>query len=136
MGERTVGPLTAKLDGKVPAAVWVSALDDAPIASSKRLLLTHVADVQDEGTVYADGTKKVLLKWGRLPHLMRRSAAEVTVVFEDAKPCTVYALSSDGSRRGEVPVIQKGGKVSFVANTARDPAEATCYYEIIRIWYN
>ena len=135
-GERTVGPLTAKLDGKVPAAVWVSALDDAPIASSKRLLLTHVADVQDEGTVYADGTKKVLLKWGRLPHLMRRSAAEVTVVFEDAKPCTVYALSSDGSRRGEVPVIQKGGKVSFVANTARDPAEATCYYEIIRIWCN
>ena len=82
------------------------------------------------------GTKKVLLKWGRLPHLMRRSAAEVTVVFEDAKPCTVYALSSDGSRRGEVPVVQKGGKVSFVANTARDPAEATCYYEIIRIWYN
>ncbi|MBO6121014.1 MAG: hypothetical protein J6Q49_04065 [Kiritimatiellae bacterium] len=135
-GERTVGPLTAKLDGKVPAAVWVSALDDAPIASSRRLLLTHVADVQDEGTVYADGTKKVLLKWGRLPHLMRRSAAEVTVVFEDAKPCTVYALSSDGSRRGEVPVIQNGGKVSFVANTARDPAEATCYYEIIRIWYN
>ena len=135
-GERTVGPLTAKLDGKVPAAVWVSALDDAPIASSKRLLLTHVADVQDEGTVYADSTKKVLLKWGHLPHLMRRSAAEVTVVFEDAKPCTVYALSSDGSRRGEVPVIQKGGKVSFVANTARDPAEATCYYEIIRIWYN
>lgn len=64
------------------------------------------------------------------------SAAEVTVVFEDAKPCTVYALSSDGSRRGEVPVIQKGGKVSFVANTARDSAEATCYYEIIRIWYN
>ena len=35
-------------------------------------------------------------------------------------------------RRGEVPVIQKGGKVSFVANTARDPAEATCCYEIVR----
>jgi len=132
VGERTVGPLTAKLDGKVSAAVWVSALDDAPIASSKRLLLTHVADVQDEGTVYADGTKKVLLKWGHLPHLMRRSAAEVTLKFADAKPCTVYALSSDGSRRGEVPVIQKGGKVSFVANTARDLAEATCYYEIVR----
>ncbi len=32
--------------------------------------------------------------------------------------------------------MKKGGKVSFVANTARDPAEATCYYEIIRIWYN
>ena len=33
-------------------------------------------------------------------------------------------------------LAQKGGKASFVANTARDSAEATCYYEIIRIWYN
>ena len=32
--------------------------------------------------------------------------------------------------------VSNGGKVSFVANTARDSAEATCYYEIIRIWYN
>ena len=117
----------------MPAAVWVSALDDAPIASSKRLLLTHVADVQDEGTVYADGTKKVLLKWGRLPHLMRRSAAEVTIAFDDAWFCKIYALAADGTRRGEVPgELELDGKVSFVANTARDPAEATCYYEIVR----
>ena len=32
--------------------------------------------------------------------------------------------------------VSNGGNVSFVANTARDSAEATCYYEIIRIWYN
>ena len=131
-GERMVGPLTVKLDGKAPAAVWVSALDDSPIASSGHLLLTHVADVQDEGTVYADDSKKVLLKWGRLPHLMRRSVAEVTLAFADGKPCKVYALAADGTRRGEVPTVQKGGKVSFAANTARDPTEATCYYEIVR----
>ena len=131
-GARTVGPLTAKLDGQAPAAVWVSALDDAPIASSRRLLLTHVADVQDEGTVYADDSKKILLKWGHLPHLMRRSAAEVTLAFADAKPCKVYALAADGTRRGEVKVVQKGGSASFTADTARDPSEATCYYEIVR----
>ena len=132
-GSHTTGPLTVKLDGNVPAAVWVSALDSAPIADSGRLLLTHVADVQDEGTVYADDSKKVLLKWGDLPHLMRRSEAEVTLAFADGKSCKVYALAADGTRRGEVPVVQKGGKVSFVANTARDPAEATCYYEIVRL---
>jgi hypothetical protein len=31
-----------------------------------------------------------------------------------------------------VAVVQKDGKVSFVANTARDRDEATCYYEIVR----
>ena len=104
-GARTVGPLTAKLDGKTPAAVWVSALDAEPIASSRRLLLTHVADVQDEGTVYADATKKVLLQWGRLPHLMRRSAAEVTLAFADARPCTVYALAADGTGGIDVKLV-------------------------------
>ena len=43
-----------------------------------------------------------------------------------------FIACASGSRRGEVPVIQKGGKVSFVANTARDPDEATCYYEVVR----
>ena len=101
-GECTAGPLTVKLDGNAPAAVWVSALDDSPIASSGRLLLTHVADVQDEGTVYADDSKKILLKWGQLPHMMRRSVADVTLAFADAKSCKVYALAADGTRRGEV----------------------------------
>ncbi len=131
-GTHTTGPLAAKLDGGTPAAVWVSALDDEPIVSSKRLLLTHVADVQDEGTVYADGTKKVLLKWGHLPHLMRRSVAEVTLKLDGAGACRVYALAADGSHRGEVPVVRKGGELSFTANTARDPSEATFHYEIIR----
>lgn len=131
-GARTVGPLTAALNGKVPAAVWVSALDDAPIAASQRLLLTHVADVQDEGTVYADATKQVLLKWGRLPHLMRRASAKVTLDFADEKACTVYALASDGTRRAEVSVVRKCKTVSFTVDTARDPNEATCHYEIVR----
>ena len=48
----------------------------------------------------------------------------------------LFIACASGSRRGEVPVVQKDGNVSFVANTARDSAEATCYYEIIRIWYN
>ena len=39
-------------------------------------------------------------------------------------------------QKGLTLLAEKGGKVSFVANTARDSAEATCYYEIIRIWYN
>ena len=131
-GRHTAGPLTAELAGYVPTAVWVSALDEEPIVRAKRLLLTHVADVQDEGTIYADDSKQVLLKWGRLPHLMRRSVAQVTLALDGEKPCKVYALASDGARCGEVPVVQKGGKVSFTADTARDPSEATSYYEIIR----
>ena len=131
-GEHSIGALQARLDDCAPSAIWVSALDDQPIVTSQRILLTHVADVQDEDTVYADATKEVLLRWGHLPHLMRRASAEVSLDFADEKPCTVYALASDGTRRAEVPVERKGKTVSFTVNTARDPNEATCYYEIIR----
>ena len=41
-------------------------------------------------------------------------------------------IVSDGTRRAEVPVERKGKTVSFTVNTARDPNEATCYYEIVR----
>ena len=131
-GEHSIGALKARLDDCAPSAIWVSALDDQPIVTSQRLLLTHVADVQDEGTVYADATKQVLLKWGRLPHLMRRASAKVTLAFADDKPCKVYALAADGTRRAELPTVRKGRDVSFTVDTARDPDEATCFYEIVR----
>ena len=130
-GLRTVGPLSATISG-TPAAVWVSALDDAPIVSSKRLLLTHVTDVQDEGTRYANPAKKVLLKWGKLPHMMRSGTAEIELTFADSRPCTVYALAADGTRRCEIPSVRKGKALVFTAATARDPEDATCYYELVR----
>ncbi len=126
---------TASLEATVsgaPAAVWASALDGREVSASRRLLLTHVTDVQDVGTVYGDRKKTILLKWGRLPHLMRRGRADVTLTFADARPCKVHALNMDGSRRAEIPATVDGRRLSFTADTARDPADATCLYEIVR----
>ncbi len=125
--------LAANVSG-APAAVWASSLDGRPLARSGRILLTHVTDVQDEGTTYADGRKTVLLKWGRLPHLMRAGRAEVSLKlegFSSSRP-KVYALRSDGSRRGEVVSVFKDGALRFTADTARDPSDATFLYEIVR----
>ena len=63
---------------------------------------------------------------------MREAATFTVQIAWRRQPCKVYALAADGARRGEVAVVQKDGKVSFVANTARDRDEATCYYEIVR----
>jgi len=130
-GRHASGCLSATVSG-APAAVWASSLDGRPVASSSRLLLTHVTDVQDEGTVYADRAKTVLVKWGRLPHLMRAGRAEVALALSGGRPAKVYALAADGSRRAEVPSRASGGRLSFVADTARDPADATYLYEIVR----
>ena len=129
-GTHAAGPLKAAISG-APAAVWVSSLDGAPVVDSKRLLLTHVTDVQDTGTVYADGTKTVLLKWGALPHLMHVGKAEISLAVNGTE-YVVHALAADGSRRAEIPVKCENGRLTFTADTARDRSDATCLYEIIR----
>ncbi len=132
-GPRATKVLAANVYG-APAAIWASSLDNRPLERSRRILLTHVTDVQDEGTTYADGRRTVLLKWGRLPHLMRAGSAEITLRlegFSSSRP-KVYALRSDGSRRGEVESSVKGGALRFTADTARDPSDATFLYEIVR----
>ena len=88
--------------------------------------------MQDTGTTYADGKKTVLVKWGRLPHLMRAGRAEVTLRLSGAARPKVYALASDGSRRGEVESLFRDGALSFTADTARDRSDATFLYEIVR----
>ena len=130
-GRHSSGSVEASVSG-APAAVWASSLDERPVASSRRILLTHATDVQDTGTTYADGKKTVLVKWGRLPHLMRAGRAEVTLRLSGASRPKVYALASDGSRRGEVESSFRDGALSFTADTARDRSDATFLYEIVR----
>ena len=117
--------------GDVPTTVWVSALDGQPIRNSSRLFLTHLTDVQNSGTTYADETMTTLTDWGRLPHLMRNAEAHVTVVVRDGT-WHVYALAADGRRRGEVAARQANGRLSFTAKVDADPASATWLYELER----
>ena len=129
-GRVTAGALSADL-GSVRATVWVSALDEAPLASSARMLFTHLTDVQNSGTRYADDSCRVLLNWGGLPHLMRRGAAEVELRVNPGS-FTVYALEADGMRVGEVPCRYAGGALRWRADVACRADAATYLYEIVR----
>ena len=75
-------PATSDKGVPTPATVWVSSLDNKPIAESSHLLLTHLTDVQNSGIEYADPALTILLKWGSLPHLMRRGAAHIELSLE------------------------------------------------------
>ena len=117
-----------------PSVVWASSLDGAPLESSRHVLVSHVADVQDEGITYADAERKTLVKWGKLPHLMRRSRADISlhVAGVGAEAFKVFPLAANGARRGEIAAKVEDGILSFIADTGRDPEEATFLYEIVR----
>jgi hypothetical protein len=130
-GKVDAGALAFDVNGTA-ATVWVSALDDAPIATSKRLLLTHLTDVQNSGIRYAQQSRKTLLAWGGLPHLVRAGTAEIRLAVTSAKDYKVYALSTGGRRTVEIPCREEGGRLVFTASVTGPAGASTLLYEIVR----
>lgn len=129
-GKVSAGRLSADISG-APATVWASSIDGLPLGRSRRILVTHLTDVQNTGTLFADDSMKVLLDWGRLPHLMRVGVADVSLDVEGGS-FKAYVLDADGMRRGEVPLRIVDGKLTFTADVARDGRTASYLYEIVR----
>lgn len=129
-GVAPAGALTVDV-GDTAATVWVSSLSGEPISQAKRLLLTHLTDLQNTGITYADKRLQTLLAWGSTPHLLRRGTANILLTLDHPERAVVYALDTMGRRRCRIPTRIRDGRLSFVADTARDPQDATLLYEIL-----
>jgi len=115
------------------ATVWVSALDNQPINSTKRLLVTHLTDLQNTGIRYGEAERKTLLDWGRLPHLVRRGEASLKIPLKRAGAFVVWALDVSGKRKAVVPSRVVGDTLCFDAAVDRQPGDgAVMLYEVVR----
>ena len=128
-GTITAGPLVASLGGTA-ATVWASSLDGAPVASSRRILLTHLTDVQGEGAKFADPEKTILLRFGK-GSLVRNGTAQVALALAEPAAYTVYELETSGKRLGTVPAEVKDGRLCFTA-AVDGPHGARMLYEVTR----
>ncbi|MBP5509510.1 MAG: hypothetical protein J6Z49_01165 [Kiritimatiellae bacterium] len=122
--------LNVDLQG-TPATVWVSSLDGRPVRESKRLLFTHLTDVQNEGITYAGQDRRILLEWGGKPHLMKTGIARVRLALASPSSCRVYSLTTGGTRRQRIATSVSGHELLFTADVAADPADAAFLYEIV-----
>ncbi len=118
--------------GDTAATVWVSALDGQPITSASRLLLTHLTDVQNSGIRYAQQSRKTLLAWGGLPHLVRNGKAEIRLAVKPADKFKVYVLSTGGRRLAQIPAHVVKGRLAFTAAVDTCPETAALLYEIVK----
>ena len=117
--------------GDVATTLWASSVDGRPLVSSRRILVTHLTDVQGDGTLYADEEKRVLLKWGTYPPVVRDGRARVELAVESPVDFTVWALETTGRRLARVPSRVVNGKLEFTANI-RGPKDACLLYELAR----
>jgi len=128
-GAFSAGAISVTLGGAA-ATVWASSLDGAPVAASRRILVTHLTDVQGEGTKFADQEKTILLKFGR-GSLVRNGTAQVALALAEPAAYTVYELETSGKRLGTVPAEVKDGKLCFTA-AVDGPHGARMLYEVVK----
>lgn len=111
------------------ATVWVSSLDGKPIATSQRLLVTHLTDLQNSETRYGDRSRQVLLAWGHLPHLVHAGRAVVALRVANASRAKVYSLAVTGRRLGEVTATVGNGTLSIPLSVSVE-GKARMLYEV------
>ena len=145
-GAASPTPVGAATAAPVPATLWVTSLDGAPVAESSRMLLVHLTDVQGEGAQYADSSRRVILKWGKTP-LVEAGAAAVELrlrgsfaapapsggAAESAAPA-VWELDTAGERVAELPseFDAAGGVLRFQVSTRAADGSGRIFYEIVR----
>ncbi|HYK91979.1 MAG TPA: hypothetical protein VE398_24645 [Acidobacteriota bacterium] len=127
------GGFVATISGS-DATLWVSSLDNRVIQKSRRLLLTHLTDLQNTDIKYAEEARQTLLAWGKLPHLVRSGKAAVRISLSGAAKFQVWALSSSGRRTAQVKTSVKDKALEFAVDVSADPGGgARMLYEIARL---
>lgn len=111
------------------ATVWISSVDGRPLYTSRRMIITHLTDLQNTETKYADRSRQVLQAWGKLPHLVRAGRATITLRTPQADRLKVYALSTSGKRLGEVPARAAGRALTIPLSIAAG-GTARMLYEV------
>ena len=131
-GSLACGPVAFTLEG-APATVWASSVDAEPsdIASARRLLVSHLTDVQAGGNVYAEAEKKTLLKWGNGKTLVRNGSARISLALKAPERYEVWALETTGRRLERLPSAIEDGKLAFTA-AVKGPNGARMLYEVVQ----
>ncbi|MGN0851939.1 MAG: hypothetical protein ACI4Q3_01025 [Kiritimatiellia bacterium] len=117
--------------GDVAATVWASSLDGQPLVSSRRILVTHLTDVQADGNVYADEARRILLRWGNYPPVVRDGSARIALSLQSPDLYEVWGLDTTGRRLARIPATAEDGTLRFTA-TVKGPAGARLLYEVVR----
>jgi hypothetical protein len=92
------------------ACVILGSMDERPLASSGRLLLTTVARAENAGTIY-NATRTLLRDSGTGPILMEPVVGSVSVPLGERRLAVVYALDAGGRRTQAVAATTSEGHI-------------------------
>ena len=127
-GRLVAGPLCADvLSGGFATTVAVSSMDCLSIATSRRMLLTHLTDAQANGTRFADESCKRKLEAGTQPILIRDGEVRISLLVEKPSEVAVYGLNASGVRTERIDAAVEDGRLCFTARVRGAKGARICY---------
>ena len=120
-----------RVDNDAGFAVFaVISVDGKAIPESKRLLVLHLTDVQNTAVRFGNKAHTVLHDWGRLPHLIRRGSASISVDRVSDGRVRAWAVDLSGARCKPIEVERGEGEVAFAVSTVQSEG-AFMAYELV-----
>lgn len=114
-----------------PGLLAASSLTDAPLASSKRILLIYATDARNSGMLLSDGDK-VLKKLGSKPVLLKTARIHFQLWHDQPEKLRLFALKLNGERGSELPLKVVAGMLDIELDTATLADGPTTYFELTR----
>lgn len=113
------------------ATVAVSAVDGKSLQKSARIVLIYNTEAINSGMELAEDWKTLYLP-GRLPVLLRTGTLRAEIVVPSGN-WRLYALGLDGSRREELPIENRDGRLNILLDTAVLKKGVTPFFELCRM---
>ena len=119
--------------GDRQGTVFLTSVDEKPVAKSSRIICLALVDVQRDGAAYSGPDRKIVVRGGDVGRpLVERRRLPVSIALDGAKNCRVHALDISGRRVGEVPCVLDKGVLSFTADTKGPNGKGVLAWEILR----
>ncbi|MCR5380082.1 MAG: hypothetical protein K6G44_03775 [Lentisphaeria bacterium] len=112
-----------------PACVAAIAIDNQPLATSKRIVLVYSTMVANSNLTLSPD-RSTNIQSGHPPTLLR--CGQLQLQFDrPAKGFKLYALGFNGARREELPLVKRNGKTSISIDTATLKDGPTVFFELV-----
>ncbi len=111
--------------GRDFATVAVVSLNDQPLATAPRVLVTIVARAENQGIKWNATRTSTGGDWGHGPTIAERVPATITLAGMAGRK--VYALAPDGTRTRQVKTKSAAGALTFTVS----PKDRALHYELV-----
>ncbi|HAJ72077.1 MAG TPA: hypothetical protein DCO68_08350, partial [Methylophilaceae bacterium] len=118
------------LSAESGALVAVSAMDNQPLLSSKRMLVVLSTDARNSDMRFSDDTNFKATDLGHLPVLIRANKVKLALKNTNQSQLKGYSVNLRGQRQDAIALKQISDSIEFELDVRKLSHGATTYFEI------